>query len=508
SNATIFKADYGVERSVSIKYLQQLEPWIPTNYSFNQTYLPSNEDIKQTFKDFKYNQVIFCVDYFQASLYSQCHIYSYPYKSKYYHKITNNFPGGLFKYVNIVSLFDDRPFEHEFFLQIARSFPYMKKLTVDHHKAQTNKQCRKSKNENITIREYHHLTLLSLEAAHEDYLEEFLLDTKIYLSNGVNLLANYETLKKQADQHINSLNIKFQEKAVITNKMNEKIIACLQNNLSSTENNSRFISWCRNSFALRVIGTRQFLCDIKFGKPILLYENMYDIYKKIHTETAHGGRDKCLDSLLINYSWFNKDLLQIFLKNCSSCQKRKSILKPMLSKPIIALDYFTKFCWARALQHKESREVYHCVREIFFMFGPPRIFQSDNGREFTNELINSLQIDFPNMRIVHGRPRHPQTQGLIGRANAILTDALVFGQDIRTNSHYWESLHEAVLTNDVQMDDLVVDKIIPSVKNIICEQSHSTLISNKSYTNSDEIPVNLINGTKTALETTKTTSPS
>ncbi|CAF0746951.1 unnamed protein product [Adineta steineri] len=142
---------------------------------------------------------------------------------------------------------------------------------------------------------------------------------------------------KQADQHINSINIKFQEKAVITNKMNEKIITCLQNNLSSTENNSRFISWCRNSFALRVIGTRQFLCDIKFGKPILLYENMYDIYKKIHTEAAHGGRDKCLDSVLINYSWFNRDLLQIFLKNCSSYQKRKSILKPILSKPIIAL---------------------------------------------------------------------------------------------------------------------------------------------------------------------------
>ncbi|CAF0746967.1 unnamed protein product [Adineta steineri] len=167
-----------------------------TNYSLNQTYLPSNEDIKQTFKDFKYDQVISCVDYFQASLCSQCHIYSYPYKSKYYHKITNNFPGRLFKYVNIVSLFDGRPFEHEFFLQIARLFPYMKKLTVDNRKAQTNKQCRKSKNENITINEYHHLTLLSLEAAHEDYLEEFLLDTKTYLSNGVNLLANYETLKK------------------------------------------------------------------------------------------------------------------------------------------------------------------------------------------------------------------------------------------------------------------------------------------------------------------------
>ncbi|CAF1678839.1 unnamed protein product [Rotaria magnacalcarata] len=90
-----------------------------TSYCDNQTGVPSNEDIQQTFKDFKYNQVISCVDCFPKSLYSQCHIYSYPYKSTYYLKITNNFSGGLFQYVNIVSLFDERPFEYEYFLQIA-----------------------------------------------------------------------------------------------------------------------------------------------------------------------------------------------------------------------------------------------------------------------------------------------------------------------------------------------------------------------------------------------------
>ena len=58
-------------------------------------------------------------------------------------------------------------------------------------------------------------------------------------------------------------------------------------------------------------------------------------------------------------------------------------------------DHFTKFCWAKALEHKDSHEVYNCVREIFFMFGAPVILQSDNGREFVNELINSLESDFP-----------------------------------------------------------------------------------------------------------------
>jgi ferredoxin-like protein FixX len=185
-----------------INYLLQLKTFtfniMLTNYSNNQTNLPSNEDIQETFKDFKYNQVISCVDYFQDSRYSQCHVYSYPYKSIYYHKITNNFPGRLFECVRIVSLFDERPFEHEFFLRIQKSFPFMKKLDVTNYKAQKDKQCRKleNENENLSIIEYHHLTELCLTKVHEDYLEEFLLDTKTCLPNGICLLIDYRRLKE------------------------------------------------------------------------------------------------------------------------------------------------------------------------------------------------------------------------------------------------------------------------------------------------------------------------
>jgi len=132
------------------------------NSRYNQTELPSNEDIQQSFKDFKYNRNISCVDNFQKSRFNQCHIYSYPYKWKCYKNITNNFPGGLFKCVYEVSLFDERPFEHEFFPQIAQSFPFMKKLTVSNREAQMNKRRRKSKNddENLSIINYYDLTEL------------------------------------------------------------------------------------------------------------------------------------------------------------------------------------------------------------------------------------------------------------------------------------------------------------------------------------------------------------
>ncbi|CAF1576800.1 unnamed protein product [Rotaria magnacalcarata] len=66
----------------------------------------------------------------------QCHTYSYLSQAKYYEYITNNFPGGLFKYVREVSLYDERPFEHEFLVKIAKSFPFMERLTVYNDKPQ------------------------------------------------------------------------------------------------------------------------------------------------------------------------------------------------------------------------------------------------------------------------------------------------------------------------------------------------------------------------------------
>ncbi|CAF2648397.1 unnamed protein product [Rotaria sp. Silwood2] len=90
----------------------------------DQVYLSSNEDCQLSFNGFKNLKIISCVDYFPKCKEDQCHIYSYPYQAKYYESITNNFPDGLFKYVREVSLYDERPFEHEFVVKIAKSSIY------------------------------------------------------------------------------------------------------------------------------------------------------------------------------------------------------------------------------------------------------------------------------------------------------------------------------------------------------------------------------------------------
>jgi hypothetical protein len=153
---------------------------------------PSNEDIHRTFTSFKDYQVISRVDYFPKAGYGQCHIYSCPYTLTHYDNITNNFPGGLFNTVQEIELFDERPFEHEFFIKISQAFPFLKELTINNAERQKSN----NENRNFSIIKYSHLTKLRLLRVHDDYAEQFLLDTKTCLLNYIHLSICYDQLQR------------------------------------------------------------------------------------------------------------------------------------------------------------------------------------------------------------------------------------------------------------------------------------------------------------------------
>ncbi|CAF2813218.1 unnamed protein product [Rotaria sp. Silwood2] len=165
---------------------------------YNEMNLPSNEDIQKTFSNFNNKQIIYWTDYFPEVKKSYCHIYSYPYQLKYYNKITNNFPGGIFINVRKVSLYDERPFEHEFFLRTQKLFPFMKELTIRNKQRQINKQFRKSnnKNQDLSIIKYPYLKQLDLIQTCIDYYEQFLFDTKMDLAFGVRVYMKYGLVKE------------------------------------------------------------------------------------------------------------------------------------------------------------------------------------------------------------------------------------------------------------------------------------------------------------------------
>ncbi|CAF1329991.1 unnamed protein product [Rotaria sordida] len=155
----------------------------------NEIILPSKEDIQNTFKDFQYTQIISYMNHFLERKECQCHIYTYPSQISYYQYISNQFPGGYYPYVRIVSLYDEYPFEHEFFLQLVQSFPFIEKLVLINRKSQQHQQSYKSMNNSchLSIVEYSRLIELDIEYACDDYIEEFLCDTKTCFRKNISL---------------------------------------------------------------------------------------------------------------------------------------------------------------------------------------------------------------------------------------------------------------------------------------------------------------------------------
>ena len=98
-------------------------------------------------------------------------------------------------------------------------------------------------------------------------------------------------------------------------------------------------------------------------------------------------------------------------------------------------DHLTKFVVLRPLQKKSADEVIKYLLDIFSLFGSPHILQSDNGREFKNvNLATMIREKWPECKIVHGKPRHPQSQGFVERVNKEIKKCLRFSDEKKRRS--------------------------------------------------------------------------
>jgi len=182
-------------------------------------------------------------------------------------------------------------------------------------------------------------------------------------------------------------------------------------------------------------------------------EDLFQVLNDAHITTGHGGRDRMIKNLKMKYKNITyKDIL-IFLSLCESClQKQKNpkkgiVVKPLLFKELnhrcqvdlidfqsqpdadhkfilVYQDHLTKFVVLRALKTKTAAEVCDHIIDIFTLLGAPTVLQSDNGREFVNKIMDKLVNLWPNFKIVHGKPRHSQSQGSVERANQDIENML------------------------------------------------------------------------------------
>ena len=91
------------------------------------------------------------------------------------------------------------------------------------------------------------------------------------------------------------------------------------------------------------------------------------------------------------------------------------------------MEHWAKFHILFALMRKSAAEVALNLQDhVFAILGIPQILNSDDGREFVNEIIHSIVKEWPGqITIVNGRPRNPKCQGLVEWGNHMVEKLLV-----------------------------------------------------------------------------------
>ncbi|XP_031332774.1 KRAB-A domain-containing protein 2-like [Photinus pyralis] len=200
----------------------------------------------------------------------------------------------------------------------------------------------------------------------------------------------------------------------------------------------------------KLVAARERNENIKY---YLTVDELYDVIDAAHVAVGHGGRDRMLAETSKKYANITKEEIQLYLSMCQVCHMKKNKKKQgLVSKPIlhsemnsrcqvdlidfqtqpddkfkfimVYQDHLTTFVLLRPLQSKRAEEVAYQLNDIFLTLGAPCILQSDNGREFVNKVISEVTQLWPELKIVHGKPRHSQSQGSVERANQDIENML------------------------------------------------------------------------------------
>ena len=216
----------------------------------------------------------------------------------------------------------------------------------------------------------------------------------------------------------------------------------------------------------------------KPARRVLSTDDLFDTLERLHKfEADHTGRTRLYKRASQEFYGVTEKICGIFVKTCSVCylKKSKKSLKSVVVKPIVSSnfhcrgqvdlidmsdmnlqanlssdgvtpykyllvysDHFTKKINLSPLKRKCAEEVADVLLNIFCDAGPPHILHSDNGREFKNELLfSTLTERWPTQKIVYGKPRHPESQGAVERANCDIKDALFTIMHDNSNDECW-----------------------------------------------------------------------
>jgi len=184
----------------------------------------------------------------------------------------------------------------------------------------------------------------------------------------------------------------------------------------------------------------------------LTRDELIDLLKVEH-ERDHRAAETCYSSLRVHYHpVIRENICAIFKQfvKCEACQRqapipktsliRKSILAPYpnsrwqmdLKKLPSAkgyeyacnvVDCYSRFAMGGAIKSKSAKDVCEVLLRCIYIYGAPRILQTDNGKEFNNGSLAAVMEEMKSLKI-NGRPYHPQSQGRVERLNQTLANFL------------------------------------------------------------------------------------
>ena len=114
----------------------------------------------------------------------------------------------------------------------------------------------------------------------------------------------------------------------------------------------------------------------------------------------------------------------------------------------VCQDHLIKFVQLWSFKSKRAEEIIYNLLGTFTILGTPSILQSDNGHEFCNHIIQDVCAIWSELKIVHGKPRHSQSQESVEQTNQVfdnldrkkLNSALVwdlrFVQSVKNRFHH------------------------------------------------------------------------
>ena len=189
-------------------------------------------------------------------------------------------------------------------------------------------------------------------------------------------------------------------------------------------------------------------------KIVVHEENAYDAILDCHETVGHKKVAATKNEATKLYWNITEELCKLFVKTCPECSHEPPPVKKMIgaknpiysgqfrdrfqadlidyrSNPkrnshgvemkwlLVLKDHFTKYTMLRPLPKKEAKMVAEELAYMFAAIGYPLVFQTDNGSEFTADVVLKMVREWnSSCKTVTGRRRTPRDQGSVERTNA------------------------------------------------------------------------------------------